>query len=130
MTTALPPSYRTSLWSAVTEGAKDGKFLLQYCPACGQYQYPPREVCADCLSPSPEWRAVDGAGVVISWTTQHASLEPWFRDRLPLQIALVRLDCGPVLYSFTDTTMSSGDRVTVTAKIDASGVAVLCATKF
>lgn len=70
---------------------------LQVCRQCAKVQYPAREVCHDCLGSELEWQAVDGTGELLSWCRLHASLEPWFQQRLPWIIVSVRLHTGPVV---------------------------------
>lgn len=123
--TIYPPKARTRLWVHITEGARAGELRLQHCKNCATVQYPPRELCGDCLSPALEWRATNGAARVLSHVSLNASVEPWFQARLPVNIALVKLDAGPVAYIFTEGSVSTGDRVAVEAKIDPSGEAVL-----
>ena len=57
-------------------------------------QYPPREACHRCLSPSLNWRAQGGDGELLSQTTLHHSNDLFFRERLPWRLGLVRLDAG------------------------------------
>lgn len=127
--TPLPPANRTHLWTPVTEGATAGEFRLQVCGSCGAVQYPPREVCRQCLSDALVWRAQDGLGKVIAATALHASLEPYFQSRLPVHVAAVQLDAGPVVYAFNDDNLKPGALVRITARIDGSGQAVLYAQK-
>jgi uncharacterized OB-fold protein len=110
----------------VTEGAKAGEFRLQVCADCGQVQYPPREVCGECLSENLDWQAIDGKGTVLSHTRLKASVEPYFQARLPIDVVSVRLDVGPVLYAFAgDGTAETGTPVMIEARIDEAGVGVL-----
>ncbi|RMF08396.1 MAG: short-chain dehydrogenase [Alphaproteobacteria bacterium] len=125
---ALPPAFRTALWRHVTEGAREGELRFQTCLQCGQVQYPPREVCGRCLADDLEWRPVEGMAKVLSKTRLHASLEPWFRDRLPVEVALVQLDEGPVAYVFAEQGVDVGNRVRVSARLDEADVAVLWAS--
>lgn len=123
--TAYPPKARTKLWAHITEGARQGELCLQHCASCATVQYPPRELCGDCLSSALEWRATNGAATVLSHVSLNASVEPWFQARLPVNIALVKLDAGPVVYIFAKELLETGDRVNVVAEIDPSGEAVL-----
>jgi len=103
------------------------KLALQHCVDCGFVQYPPRELCAACLSDRLEWRAADReAGDVLAVTTLHNSHDPAFRPRLPLTIALVRLECGPSVVCFAPDA-ATGQRVHVTAALDSEGRVVLTA---
>ncbi len=123
----MPPAGRTGLWANVTEAARAGAFHLQHCAACRMVQYPPREVCGNCLSDELVWAPVDGAGTVLSHTSLAMSVEPWFQDRLPVNIVLVHLNAGPVLYAFDDENLKTGDEVVIRPGIDAAGQAVLVA---
>jgi len=128
--TPLPPAARTALWAHVTEGAKAGEFRLQVCADCGAVQYPPREICGNCLSENLDWQAIDGEGTVISHTRLQASIEPYFQARLPVDVVSVRLNAGPVLYAFAgDGAAQTGTPVMVEARIDEAGVAVLHAVQ-
>lgn len=123
----MPPAARTGLWAHVTEAAKAGAFHLQHCAVCKTVQYPPREVCGNCLSDDLVWAPVDGTAKVLSHTSLAMSVEPWFQDRLPVEVVLVRLDLGPVLYAFGDENQKTGDDVVIRPRIDAAGQAVLVA---
>ena len=123
----LPPGARTPLWREVTAGAEAGELRLQHCEDCGQVQYPPREICGNCLSGRLQWRATRPRGEVLSATALEASLEPFFRADLPVRLALIRLEAGPVVYAFREVDLAEGQDVTVEARIDAAGEAVLWA---
>lgn len=89
--------------------------MLQHCAECGTVQYPRREVCVRCLSPDLAWRETPGGGTLLSHTSLAVSVEPGWQDRLPLPLALVRLDVGPVLYALSTPGLTRrGMRVTVT----------------
>lgn len=88
---------------------------LQHCAQCGTVQYPRREVCVRCLSPDLGWRDTPGGGTLLSHTVLSVSVEPAWADRLPLPLALVRLDAGPVVYALSESGLTTrGMRVTVT----------------
>jgi uncharacterized OB-fold protein len=121
----LPPMGRTPLWQPVTEGAALLAHLQPEFILCGAVQYPPREVCGTCLSDALTWRPQDGLGKVIAATALHASMEPYFQARLPVRVALVRLNAGPVVYAFNEDDLKPGAAARITARIDDSGQAVL-----
>jgi uncharacterized OB-fold protein len=127
MSNLLPPKDREPLWRYVTEGAKSGVLSLQQCNDCGRVQYPPREICGNCLSGALEWRKMDGEAEILSGTRLHISLEPYFQARLPLTVVSAQLKAGPVLYAFADTNFATGTKVNIEARIDDSGEAVLWA---
>jgi uncharacterized OB-fold protein len=108
------------------QAAASGRLCLPVCENCGTCQYPVRDTCWRCLSCCIEDREIDGAGAVVATTVLHRSNDPQFSSSLPLRIASVRLDAGPVVLAFLPDEPSSG-RVTVTAGCDAAGVPVLTA---
>jgi uncharacterized OB-fold protein len=87
---------------------------LQRCEDCGAAQYPPREVCAACLSDRLTWDSADSLPArVLARTKLHHSNEPRFRSRLPLIVGLVQFDAGPVAVCFLAQTAAPGDSVQV-----------------
>ena len=58
------------------KGAAEGKFLLQYCPESGQYQFYPRPVSIRTGKRNLEWREVSGRGTVYSHTVTYRSPIP------------------------------------------------------
>ncbi len=112
----------------MAEAASQRKLAMQHCFACGAVQYPPRELCATCLSDTLDWHVRDSAeGQVLASAELQHSHESAFRDRLPLQIGLVLLDAGPTVVCFLTDCCSAGTRVSVTAYLDSEERAVLSA---
>ena len=61
-------------------GAAEGSFSLQVCAECAAVQYPPRDVCAACLSGRLAWRPVPDGGRLVAVTTVRVPGERWFRE--------------------------------------------------
>src|SRR5271170_3005311 len=124
----LPPSGRSRAALGLTAAAALGQFELQVCGGCGGVQYPPSEVCRQCLSGTLSWRKQSGAGELIAETTAYHTNDSYFRERLPWRLGLVRLDAGPTavvhLHSGCDPAPS---RVRVGARLDKSGQGILMA---
>ena len=80
-------------------GAKDGTFLLQHCPACGDTRFPPGPLCPKCLSGDQTWIEASGKGTLESWIDMHRAYWDGFKDDLPYRVCLVRLEEGPVVVS-------------------------------
>lgn len=129
----LPPASRGRVALGLTTAAAEGRFALQVCADCGTVQYPPREACCGCLSHRLDWSNQSGTGVLLSTTTLHHSNDPYFRDRLPWRLGMVRLDAGPsvMVHLHGDVPLPEVTidtvRVRVTARLDRSGKAVLVA---
>ena len=135
----LPPWARGRTALGMTAAAAEGRFELQACQRCGAVQYPPRDACHRCLSSQLKWTAQDGAGELISETVLHHSNDPFYRERLPWRLGLVRLDAGPTvivhlhgdvaspapLIAGAAPASSPSQRVRVGARLDRAGAAVL-----
>jgi len=80
-------------------GAREGKFLLQHCPACGDTRFPPGPVCPKCLAGDQTWIEASGKGTLESWIDMHRAYWDGFKDDLPYRVCLVRLEEGPVVVS-------------------------------
>ena len=87
----LPPFARGRSALGMTAAAAEGRFALQVCQRCRAVQYPPRDACHVCLSPQLKWTAQDGAGELLGETVLHHSNDPFYRERLPWRLGLVRL---------------------------------------
>jgi short-subunit dehydrogenase/uncharacterized OB-fold protein len=125
--TPLPPiRSRAALGLAV--GAAEGRFALQVCGDCGATQYPPRDVCGNCLSSALRWRDVERGGVVCATTIARISSELYFREREPWRTGLVRLDRGPVVVAHLHDQCTAGDRVALDIKLDPAGRGAMFAT--
>jgi len=93
----LPPFARGRTALGMTAAAAEGRFELQMCQRCAAVQYPPRDACCRCLSAELKWTPQGGAGELISDTVLHHSNDPFYRERLPWRLGLVRLDAGPTV---------------------------------
>ena len=123
---SLPPSARGRTALGMTAAAAEGRFELQVCQRCQAVQYPPRDACHRCLSPELKWTPQTGAGELLSETVLHHSNDPFYRERLPWRLGLVRLDAGPtVIVHLHGDVASAPAKVRVGARLDRAGAAVL-----
>lgn len=99
---ARPPKQRTPLGTDFNAANLPVALSLQHCRDCGSVQYPPREVCAQCLGDSLTWRPTAGAGRLLSRVALHHSLWEFYKRRIadaPWPVASVQLDCGVVVFA-------------------------------
>ncbi len=78
------------------EGCRDGRLLIQQCPACGHRQFYPRALCTSC-GQTPEWREATGRGTVHTFTVIRQNYARPFRDLLPYVVAMIELEEGPLM---------------------------------
>jgi uncharacterized OB-fold protein len=77
-------------WAA----AREGRLVIQHCPACGHFQHYPRPWCTNCLHQDPEFVESDGTGTIYTFTVIRRSPVPAFAARVPYVLAFVDLDEG------------------------------------
>lgn len=124
----LPPGLRSRAALGLTAAAALGRFELQVCASCKAVQYPPREACHRCLSDKLIWTLQDGAGELLAATSVHVSHDLFFRERMPWQLAMIRLDCGPTVVAHLHAGCPPAPaRVRVGARLDKAGQGVLVA---
>lgn len=73
-------------WNA----ARQGRFVVPTCGACGKAHWYPRAVCPFCGAEKVEWRAASGAGTIYSFSVMRRAKEPY-------AIAYVTLAEGPTM---------------------------------
>ncbi len=81
------------------EGVDRKELLLQHCPHCGMWQYPPAACCTRCLAEDTVWRKSSGRGSVFSFAVYHKAFHPAFADEVPYVVADIELDEGPIICS-------------------------------
>jgi NAD(P)-dependent dehydrogenase (short-subunit alcohol dehydrogenase family)/uncharacterized OB-fold protein len=123
----LLPQGRSRTAQGLTAAAACGEFALQVCAHCQQVQYPPRDVCGNCLSPDLVWQAVDDRGTLIAATDIAISSETYFRERALWRTGLVAMDCGPSVLAHLHGDCQSEGRVRLTLKLDRLGRGVMVA---
>ena len=70
--------------------AREGRFLVPVCTACGKAHWYPRAICPFCTSGAVEWREASGRGTIYTFSVMR-------RVREPYAIAHVTLDEGPTM---------------------------------
>jgi uncharacterized protein len=73
-------------WAA----AREGRFLIKRCTACGKAHWYPRAVCPFCMSDKTEWREASGRGEIYSVSVMKRAPEVY-------AVAYVTLEEGPTM---------------------------------
>jgi uncharacterized OB-fold protein len=71
------------------EAARQGRFLIRRCRACGRAHWHPRSLCPFCFSET-DWSEASGDGEIYSYSIMRRADPPYV-------IAYVRLAEGPVM---------------------------------
>lgn len=100
---------------------------LPHCPSCGAFHYPRREACPHCFAipEAPMGEApASPYGTILSTTRLHITRDPVFAARLPLAIASVGMDAGPVVIAFLAGPLRRGDAVALSREEGPGGAPV------
>ena len=76
------------------DSCRRGQLVIQRCVDCGQYQWYPRGICADCWTDTIEWVQASGRGTVWTYTVTQQNRTTGFADMVPYVLALVELEEG------------------------------------
>lgn len=99
---ARAPRLHTAPGEAFSAANLPCSLVLRQCASCGGVQYPPQEVCSDCLGGELVWRPCAGDGMLLSAVDLQHSLWEFFRRRLeqgPWAVASVRLQVGVTVFA-------------------------------
>ncbi|MDA8046646.1 MAG: Zn-ribbon domain-containing OB-fold protein [Actinomycetota bacterium] len=77
------------------EAAKEGRFLIARCRACGRAHHYPRPFCPHCWSEEVTWEDASGRATLYTYSTVFVNDLPPFNERLPYVAAVVDLAEGP-----------------------------------
>jgi uncharacterized OB-fold protein len=107
---------------AFFDAAKEGRFLIKKCRACGKAHWYPRAICPFCASEDTEWVESAGKATIYSYSVMRRVPEPF-------ALAYVTLAEGPtVLTNLVDCDFDAlkiGQAVTFTFKPAENGTPVL-----
>jgi hypothetical protein len=81
------------------DGCRRGELLLQRCDRCGEHQFYPRGICANCWSNEVRWVRSSGKGTVWTYTVTYQNRTPGFAEELPYVLALVELEEGVRMFT-------------------------------
>ena len=73
------------------DAAREGRFLVPFCAACGKAHWYPRAICPFCAGDKVEWREASGKGTIYTFSLMRKSPSG------PYAIAYVTLKEGPSL---------------------------------
>ena len=77
------------------DGLRRHRILVQYSPSSGSYVFYPRTLAPGTLADDLEWREIDGAGTLYTFTVARRPTGPPWTDAVPQLLAVVQWDVGP-----------------------------------
>jgi uncharacterized OB-fold protein len=71
------------------------RIVVQYSPSLQRYIFYPRTLAPGTLADDLQWRDIDGAGTLYTFTVARRPTAPPWVDALPQLLAVVQWDAGP-----------------------------------
>jgi uncharacterized OB-fold protein len=77
------------------QGLTEHRIVVQFSPSLDRYVFYPRTLAPGNLADDLEWREIDGAGSLYTFTVADRPTAPPWADALPQYLAVVEWDAGP-----------------------------------
>ena len=95
------PDISSPLTTPFWHAARNHRFVMQRCPGCGALRWPPKPLCPTCWRPATgnDWTDILDTGYIWSFIVYHRAFQPAFTDKIPYNVAYIKLDAGPMFIS-------------------------------
>jgi uncharacterized OB-fold protein len=93
--TAHPVPVPTPVSQPFWDGLAQHRILVQFSPSLNRYVFYPRLLAPGTLADDLEWREIDGAGTLYTFTVARWPTGPPWADAVPQLLAVVQWDAGP-----------------------------------
>ena len=94
-TTDKPLPEPTPVSAPFWDALREHRIRIQYSPSLGEYVFYPRLLAPGTLADDLEWREIDGAGTLYTYTVTDRPTAPPWSDAVPQLLAVVQWDEGP-----------------------------------
>lgn len=95
MTAPRPIPEPTPVSRPFWDGLAQHRILVQFSPSLQRYVFYPRTLAPGTLADDLEWREIDGAGTLYTFTIARRPTGPPWADATPQLLAVVQWDVGP-----------------------------------
>lgn len=102
-----PTPVSAPFWQGLTEH----RIVVQFSPSLDRYVFYPRTLAPGNLADDLEWREIDGAGSLYTFTVADRPTAPPWADALPQYLAVVEWDAGPRISTELVDVARSGIRI-------------------
>jgi len=100
------------------DGCNEGKLVVQYCPACSRYLFPPRVMCTRCGGSNLQWQQVSGRGTIKSRVVVHDTPISLLIPDQPFNVATIALEEEPEVIMLSHLPGTPVDEVPIGAKVE------------
>lgn len=112
MTTPLLPAPdpdSVPFWAA----CREGRLIIQCCPVCDEFRWPPMEFCPHCHHDGAEWEDLPGTGTIAAFVVARRAFNPAFAERIPYVVAHIALDGAPGVNLISNVLANAEDELAV-----------------
>ncbi|WP_077097624.1 Zn-ribbon domain-containing OB-fold protein [Mycobacterium terramassiliense] len=95
MTAEYPVPEPTPVSRPFWDGLARHRVVVQYSPSLGRYVFYSRTLAPGSLADDLQWREIDGAGTLYTYTVARRPTGPPWADAVPQLLAVVQWDAGP-----------------------------------
>lgn len=95
MSEALPLPEPTPVSQPYWDGLREHRIVIQYSPSLQRYVFYPRTLTPGTLADDLQWREIDGAATLYTYTVARRSTGPPWSDAVPQLLAVAQWDVGP-----------------------------------
>lgn len=100
------------------DACNEERLVIQHCPNCNRYQFPPRRSCAGCLNPAIEWKQVSGRGRIQSRVVVYDTPVSVLIPDQPFNIATIALEEEPEIVMFSHLPGVPVEQVPIGAQVE------------
>jgi uncharacterized protein len=93
--TAHPVPEPTPVSQPFWDGLAQHRILVQFSLSLNRYVFYPRLLAPGTLADDLQWREIDGAGTLYTFTVARRPTSPPWVDAVPQLLAVVQWDAGP-----------------------------------
>ncbi len=100
------------------DACNEERLVIQYCPACSRFQFPPRVMCHGCTAAVLEWRQVSGRGRIQSRVVVHDTPVSSLIEGQPFNVATIALEEEPEVIMLSHLPGVPVDEVPIGAAVE------------
>lgn len=101
------------------EQLAQGRLCFPYCPACQRFHWYPMPLCPHCRTDGWQWRAVQGSGMLYSWTEVHHAFDARYGGALPYIVALIEFVDAPGIRLVSNLVGAASQALTIGQSVTA-----------
>ena len=101
------------------DACNEDRLVIQYCPNCSRYQFPPRRACGGCLNGAIEWRQVSGRGRIQSRVVVYDTPVSVLIPEQPFNVATISLEEEPEVIMFSHLPGTPVEQVPIGGEVEA-----------